>query len=159
MATLILICGLPGAGKTQLAKQMESSRQAFRLCPDEWIKAVVENESDKHELDRLREPVEALQWNTAQKLLTLGVTVVLENGFWTKEERTKLQSQAKALGVRVELHYLNVPKEQLWRRIANRNSDAPEHAFRITRKEFDSWWPLFQVPDSDELKTYDNYTE
>ncbi|MFZ0544969.1 MAG: AAA family ATPase [Candidatus Promineifilaceae bacterium] len=37
MATLILICGLPGSGKTTLARQIEQSRSALRLCPDEWI--------------------------------------------------------------------------------------------------------------------------
>ena len=37
MATLFLICGLPGAGKTTLAKQLERERPALRLTPDEWI--------------------------------------------------------------------------------------------------------------------------
>jgi predicted kinase len=35
MATLFLICGLPGAGKTTLAKEIELARPALRLCPDE----------------------------------------------------------------------------------------------------------------------------
>ena len=106
---------------------------------------------------RLRDPVEALQWDAARKLLDLGVTVILENGFWTREERAKYQSQAKALGARVELHYLDVPKEELWLRIVKRNAELPEDSFRITREEFDSWWPWFQAPDADELKTYDDY--
>ena len=137
MATLILICGMAGAGKTTLAKQLEISRHAIRLCPDEWIKAVLKDESDKSERDRLRDPVEAIQWKMAQRLLCLGVTVILENGFWTKDERDKFRSQGKALGARVELHFLDVPREEVWRRIDRRNSKLPEDCFRITREELD----------------------
>ena len=35
-ARLILICGLPGSGKTTLAKQLAAEVPAVRLCPDEW---------------------------------------------------------------------------------------------------------------------------
>jgi len=31
------MCGLPSAGKTTLAKQLECETKAVRLCPDEWI--------------------------------------------------------------------------------------------------------------------------
>ena len=33
---LILICGLPGSGKTTFAKQLAPKVAAVRLCPDEW---------------------------------------------------------------------------------------------------------------------------
>lgn len=60
MATLFLICGLPGAGKTTLAKQLENEYSAFRLCPDEWIAQILADPNDIAELDRLRSPVESL---------------------------------------------------------------------------------------------------
>jgi predicted kinase len=34
---LIIVCGLPGAGKTTLAKELERNLQAVRFCPDEWM--------------------------------------------------------------------------------------------------------------------------
>jgi predicted kinase len=34
---LIIVCGLPGAGKTTLAKQLERTLRAVRFCPDEWM--------------------------------------------------------------------------------------------------------------------------
>ncbi len=37
--TLILICGLPGSGKTTLAQTLEKERNAIRMCPDDWIDA------------------------------------------------------------------------------------------------------------------------
>jgi predicted kinase len=156
MATLFLICGLPGAGKTSLAKQLEVSRSALRLSPDEWIARIIEDASDAVELDRLRDPVESLLWDVAQRLLSLGVSVILENGFWSRSERTMFQSRARALEVAVELHFLDVPKDELWNRLNQRNSDRPDGTFVVTKKQLDSWWSSFEPPTADELRTYDN---
>ena len=38
--TLVLICGLPGAGKTTLAKQIERDLPAVRLTPDDRMNAL-----------------------------------------------------------------------------------------------------------------------
>ena len=39
-ARLILTCGLPGAGKTALARQLAADRSAVRLTKDEWLWAL-----------------------------------------------------------------------------------------------------------------------
>lgn len=52
MATLFLICGLPGAGKTTLARQLEHAQPALRLCPDEWIVGLLADLSNSAEARR-----------------------------------------------------------------------------------------------------------
>ena len=37
VATLFLIVGLPGAGKTTRAKELAAEHRALRLTPDEWM--------------------------------------------------------------------------------------------------------------------------
>ena len=149
-ATLILICGLPGSGKTTLAKRLERERNALRLCPDEWIATLLRDPVDREELHRLRSPVEAMQWEVAARALTLGTNVILEWGFWSKAERTDYRMRAEALGAIVETHVLIVEREELRARLSRRNADLPPGTFTVTEAELDVWWDLFEPPAQDE---------
>lgn len=83
MPTLFLICDLPGSGKTTVARVLERDHNAVRLAPAEWMARIVGDGWD-HER---REQVEKVQWALAQRLLTLGLNAVMENGFWRRTER------------------------------------------------------------------------
>ena len=56
-ARLILVCGLPGSGKTTHAKRIQDGLRAIRLCPDEWIDALSLDIWDEQK----REKIEHLQ--------------------------------------------------------------------------------------------------
>jgi len=151
MTTLFLLCGLPGAGKTTLAKQLEQEQAALRLCPDEWIATLLADANDIAERDRLRDPVEALQWGLAQRALVLSTNVILENGFWSRAERASYRARAEALGAQVKLHYLDVSRAELWRRLAQRNANLPPATFAVTEEQLDLWLTWFEPPTADEL--------
>ena len=153
--TLILLCGLPGSGKTTLAKKLEQERNAIRLCPDEWIESILDSPDNTKERDRLRDPIDNLQWDLAQAYLSKGLTVILENGFWAEEERTQYAFEARELGAKIELHYLHVPHDELLRRVNDRNKFLTNKTFVMTLDEIESSWSMFQAPTSDELSFYD----
>jgi predicted kinase len=150
-ARLIVICGLPGSGKTTLAKQLAPDVPAVRLCPDEW----------KHDLgiDYYDEPrrvlLENRLWRLGQELLALGQSVILENGFWSREERDELRLGARSLGVAVELHYLETPVDELWRRLEIRNEEAKPGSAPIKREDLETWSRQFEAPDAVELALFD----
>ncbi|HET7559045.1 MAG TPA: ATP-binding protein [Limnochordia bacterium] len=148
--TLFLICGLPGAGKTTLARRLERERPALRLTPDEWLMELYGD--DRAKVDPAREAIEALQWGVALRALALGVDVVLDWGVWSRRERGALRAQAEAVGAQVELCYLEVPRAELWARIAARNAARPAGTFHIDKAEFESWWDLFEPPATDEVE-------
>jgi predicted kinase len=75
---LIIVCGLPGSGKTTLAKALEVSMRAIRFSPDEWMEALSLNLYNEGK----RAEIEALQWKLGQQLLALGLSVIIEWGTW-----------------------------------------------------------------------------
>jgi predicted kinase len=151
--TIILMCGLPGSGKTTTAKKLEVDRVAIRLCPDDWIMAILEDQNNIRERDRLRDPVEQLLWRHAQKLAQAGNSVIMENGFWSQSERESYREHIQAMGVKAELHVLVAPFEVLWERVEKRNAETTE--FTMTKKELEYAYKSFEVPTSDEMAKYD----
>lgn len=150
-ARLILTCGLPGAGKTALARQLGADRSAVRLTKDEWLWALGSTPWD----EPTREKVEHELWRLAQEILNLGLSVVLDFGLWARSERDEMRSAARGLGVDVELHYLDVPTDELWRRIEARNSKPPWDRYPIRRADLDGWRRVFQAPDAAERGLFD----
>ncbi|TDC99821.1 ATP-binding protein [Nonomuraea deserti] len=148
---LILVCGLPGAGKTTLARRLAAELPAVRLCPDEWLAHLGLDLFD----DGLRDRLERQLWRHAQDLLRLGQVVVLEYGFWSRAERDELRLAARALGTAVELRYLAAPIDELCRRLESRNASGARDTVPITRDMLVEWAGLFEPPDRDELALFD----
>jgi predicted kinase len=144
---LIIICGLPGSGKTRIAKAIESTVAAVRFCPDEWMEALSIDLYD----EKSRANIEALQWQFARDLLTLGLTVIIEWGTWARSERDDLRLGARALGAAVELHYLTAPADVLYARIQNRGLENPP----IKQDELRRWSEIFQEPTTEEMALFD----
>lgn len=149
---LILTCGLPGSGKTTLARRLAADRNAVRLTKDEWLWALGSSPWDTP----TGEKIERELWRLAQEILSLGLSVVLDFGLWARTERDEMRSVARGLRIGVELHFLDVPAEELWRRIEARNSAPPWDAEPIGRADFDEWLPIFQAPDAAELALFDS---
>lgn len=151
--TLHLICGLPGSGKTTLARRLEREHSALRLTPDEWIARLLPERRDRAELDRLRDPTEAIQWEIAARALTLGVDVILDWGLWGRSERDEFRVRAKALGAQVQIHFCDVPLVELQARLAARNKTLQPGEFRIEGEDLILWSSRFEPPTPDELAT------
>jgi len=144
---LIIVCGLPGSGKTTLAKELEGRLRAIRFSPDEWMDAL---SLDVYDEER-RGKIEALQWKFGQELLALGLTVIIEWGTWGRSERDTLRLGARALGAAVELHYLAAPADVLFDRIERRRLENPP----IERDSLFRWSEMFQVPTPEEMALFD----
>lgn len=80
----------------------------------------------------------------------LGINIVLEFGFWSREERVHFREEAEALGARVELHYLNVDLNELWERLSWCNANLPPGTFKVNRENLELWAKSFDPPTEDE---------
>lgn len=152
MATLYLMVGLPCSGKTTLAQKLEREQSALRLTPDEWQVRLFGQDAKEPEHDARHTLIEAMLWNIASRALELGTNVILDYGFWAREEREDYRLRAKQLGARSEVHFLDVSEEELLRRLAIRNSQPSQTSFYISEEMMKPWIVFFQRPTPDELE-------
>ncbi|WP_442967508.1 AAA family ATPase [Rhizobium sp. BR 362] len=133
MATLYMLMGLPGAGKTTIGKRLEQECPALLLSPDIWMARVVR---DGYDADR-RRAVQQLQLELADRVLRLGHDVVLEFGFLRRVERDVARTLASNAGAGTQLIFLDPPFEELVRRVKARNQDLPPDTFSVTREHLE----------------------
>ena len=146
-----MLCGLPGSGKTTVARRLEGELDAVRFCPDEWMARLGIDLFDQ----QTRAEIEALQWELAQRLLRGGDTVVIEWGVWRRSERDELRSAARRLGARVELRYLDVPLEVRWARVRDRGMEQRLGTGALTHQNLVEYDEMFEPPTDAELALYD----
>ena len=145
--TLFVMVGLPASGKTTLAKRLEHEHDALRLTKDDWMMPLF----GWGEYQDKREVVEALLWGIGARALQLGVDVVLDYGLWAQEEREQYRDRALALGARVDFRFLDVPEEELVRRMEARNRRRDPNDVPITVGQLREYLPRFERPTDDEL--------
>ena len=144
--------GLPCSGKTTLAQKLEYELPALRLNPDEWQIPLFGQDAEEPEHDARHSLIEALLWNIAHRALELGTNVILDYGFWAREERQEYRLRAKQLGAGSEIHFLDVPGDELLRRLAIRNARPSQESFLISEEAMMPWIAFFQKPTLDELE-------
>jgi predicted kinase len=148
---LVLICGLPASGKTTLAHQLAARMPAVQLTKDDWVNDLGHDVWD----DAFRVRLEARLWVLAQELLAHGNNVILEWGHWARAERDEKRLGARKLAAGVELHYLDLPFEDLMERVDRRQATGEWSASPITRAQMEEWAAVFEAPTDDEIQLFD----
>jgi len=147
----VLICGLPASGKSTLARELASKIPAIRLDKDSWVTQLGADVWD----EQFRVLLEHQLWVLTQDLLARGQSVILEWGHWARVERDERRLGARALGVDVELHYVDAPLEELAERADRRTTSGEWTASPMTRAHFEEWATIFQPPDEEEFLLFD----
>jgi len=145
--TLVLFCGLPGSGKTTTARKLETQLPAVRLCPDEWLTDLGVNLFD----EEIRKNLEIRHWNLARELLKQGQNVIVENGLWSRAERIEKLRDLQGISADVELRFMDVPFDELWRRVEARNRSGSYGTVPLTRADMEKYAGLFEAPDEAEM--------
>ena len=151
MPNLYMLCGLPGSGKSVRAKELEAAGEGVLLNADSWVCLLYPDDAEAAARDERKFLVHDVQWELVERLLVSGVSVILDWGVWSREERDQIRTRGRELGANVHTIFLDEPIEILQERIAERNLDLPPGTFRISAEELDEWAGIFEPPTQDEL--------
>jgi predicted kinase len=150
---LFLMVGLPGAGKSTRARRLAIEHRALRLSPDEWMVPLF----GVGDVDGKRDIVEARLIRLAWDALRVGTNVVLDFGFWSRDERTAIRWLAAEAGATTHLVYLPIDHATQLERIAHRQATEPRTTVPITEAEIRTWRAVFEEPDEAELSGTGGY--
>jgi predicted kinase len=147
-ATLLLLCGLPGAGKTTRARQILETTTAVYLSPDEWVAPLGMSLVDYEFRFKLQDRLLML----AGRILGCGTSTIVEFGSWSRAERETIRQVAVREGAATELHFLDAPLDELDARVRARGGAEADALAAILSTSSD-----FERPGEDEIALFDRY--
>jgi predicted kinase len=150
-ADLILVVGCTGAGKSTYARALADQLGGLRFSIDEWMVALFWADSPQPiefawTMERVNR-CEAQIFTMAKQAAQRGVPAVLDLGFTTKAHRDKFRDLGEQAGLSVAVHFVDVPAEERWRRVEQRNAQQGEtYSLTVDRGMFDFMEGLWEPP-------------
>lgn len=153
MAKVILICGKICSGKSTYAEQLRVQNNAVLLSTDEITLALFgQHCGDNH--DAYVERTQNYLFNKSLELIEVGINVILDWGFWLKEERDYAREFYNSRNTECEFHYIDISDETWKARLKKRNSEViaeTTSAYYIDDNLAEKFAAIFEVPREDEI--------
>lgn len=158
MARVILICGKICSGKSTYGNKLRIQENAVLLSIDEITLSLFgQHCGDKH--DEYSEKTQNYLFNKSLELIEIGINVILDWGFWSKEKRDYAREFYSSKNIECEFHYIDVCNETWNRYIIKRNDDiltGKINAYYVDKNLADKVIPLFETPNKDEIDVWIN---
>ncbi|KAF2171688.1 hypothetical protein M409DRAFT_17925 [Zasmidium cellare ATCC 36951] len=150
---VLMTCGIAGAGKTTLSKEVLRTHPNFqRLSIDEIIASRhgiynIDYDPSQHEAYS-EEAVDEFQVTLQRLLAGRQVDIVLDRAFYAKEDRDDFKALIEKSNARWVLVHLKVDESILWRRIGERRKKGVDAncALEISEDLFRMYVDGFEHP-------------
>ena len=157
MGKVYLICGKICSGKTYYAKALKDKYNAVILSTDEATYDLINNEQGEF-YNVFAQRVNNYLKKKAAEICKAGANVILDWGFWTKENRIDISEYLKSCDVSYEWHYIDADDDTWNRNIEERNKRIEEgnggSDFYVDEGLLNKLLSMFEVPDKSEIDVW-----
>lgn len=156
MSKAILICGKIGSGKSTYAEKLRIENKAVVLSCDEITLALFNDKmGDAH--DEFTARTQKYLFEKSLDILEIGVNVILDWGFWQRDDRNYARTLYQTRGIPCEFHYIEIA-DVLWKRnITERNKailEGKTTAYYIDDGLIEKFYRMFETPDQSEIDVW-----
>lgn len=149
MNKLYILCGIPFAGKTTLAKELEKRLGFSRIDLDDVeLELLGKNIKDENVKQNQWDKIYLDMYQRIEKALRDGKTVVHDTGNFTKHERALVRNIANKVNVESTTIFVYIPVPEARKRwLQNKENNK---RFDITEKSFEDAVNEMEPPTEDE---------
>lgn|GEM_PF-753802 len=150
MGTLVLCCGQVLSGKSTFARTLEGGHGFVYFSADTWMFHFYEHsvvrEVFANQLSRCKDMI----YQVSEQLLKNNVPVVLDFGFWRKEEREGLRQKFSVLGHKVVSLYFKSDVRTQVAFMKSRQGESDPASYSFDREAIEALNAHFEAPEGDE---------
>ncbi|EWM55102.1 AAA family ATPase [Ruminococcus flavefaciens] len=153
MPKVIMTCGRICSGKSTYALKLREELGAVILSVDELMLDILGGDiGDMH--DEYVRRTEAYLYKKSAEMIAAGTDVILDWGFWTRQERDFAREFYRSRGIACEFHYITVDDEEWERRVKKRNTEVAagrSDAYFIDEGLAAKFRGIFEEPEDGEM--------
>lgn len=157
MGKIIAICGKICSGKTYYANQIKEKESAVILSCEELTNALFNNDlGDKH--DEMATKIWSYFTKKSVELVNIGCNVILDWGFWSKEQRKHITEYYKSCNITCEWHYIDIDLNSWYKNIEERNKRVldgkGEFDYYLDKGLMEKLLSKWEAPDKNEIDVW-----
>ncbi len=154
MSKVYLICGRICCGKTTYSKKICAEKNAILLSVDEIMLSLFDQCCGEKLHQEYEKRIKNHLFDKSLEIIEKGFDVVLDWGFWTKDERNATKEFYKSRNIDCELHYIEIDNETWEYQLNKRNNEILENktkAYFLEHTRALEFASMFEKPDMDEV--------
>lgn len=154
MSKVYLICGRICCGKTTYSRKLCSEKNAIMLSVDEIMLSLFDQCCGEKLHQEYEKRIKNYLFDKSLEIIEKGFDVVLDWGFWTKEERNATKEFYKSRNIDCKLHYIEIDNETWEYQLNKRNNEILENktkAYFLEHTRALEFASMFEKPDMDEV--------